>query len=418
MLLESRIEHLVEDLGRSADLPLRVRLWNGRTFDLSPRPLVTITLPKASAARYFLSPDFNSLGEAVVEGHVLVEGPVSEIITVGETLARHGASRPVPKFWRPRRSRSRRVDEAAISYHYDVSNDFYGLWLDRNMVYSCAYFRTGSEDIHRAQEQKLDHICRKLRLRPGEKLLDIGCGWGALVRWAAKHYGVDATGITLSRNQYDLAAEQIRADGLEGRCRVLLQHYRDLPGESAYDKIASVGMFEHVGLKNLPAYFGVIHRLLKPGGLVMNHGITAVDVDSAWVSMGVGEFIDRYVFPHGEIPHLSLAVREMSAQGLEVADVECLREHYALTLRHWAQRLERNSVAAKSLAGDRRYRIWLFYLAGCAHGFQHNWVTIYQILCGKPLESGKSPLPWTREYMYAPDSVAPAEPLTAAGVTS
>jgi len=417
MLLESRIQRMVEDLGRDTDLRLRVRLWNGRTFDLSPQPLVTITLPKASAARYFLSPDFNTLGEAVIEGHLEVEGPVSEIITVGETLARHGTSRPAPKFWRPRRSRSRKVDEAAISYHYDVSNDFYGLWLDRNMVYSCAYFRTGSEDIHRAQEQKLDYICRKLRLRPGEKLLDIGCGWGALVRWAAKHYGVDATGITLSRNQYDFAAEQIRADGLEGRCRVLLQHYRDHPGDDVYDKIASVGMFEHVGLKNLPAYFGVIHRLLKPGGLVMNHGITAVDVDNAWVSMGIGEFIDRYVFPHGELPHLSLAVREMSAQGLEVADVECLREHYALTLRHWAQRLEQNSVAAKSLAGDRRYRIWLFYLAGCAHGFQHNWVTIYQILCGKPLESGKSPLPWTREYMYVRDSRAPAEPMTAA-VTS
>jgi len=400
MLLESRIERLVEDIGRRGDLPLRVRLWNGRTLDLSPHPCVTITLPKASAARYFLSPNFRTLGEAVVEGHVEVEGPVSEIIRVGETLARHGPGRPVPRFWRPRRPRTKQVDEAAISYHYDVSNDFYRLWLDRQMVYSCAYFKTGQEDIHKAQEQKLDHICRKLGLRPGERLLDVGCGWGALIRWAAKHYGVDATGITLSRNQLDLAVERIRADGLEGRCRVMLQDYRDHPGEGVYDKIASVGMFEHVGLDNLPVYFGAIHRLLKPGGLVMNHGITAVDVENAWVGLGVGEFIDKYVFPHGELPHLSLAVREMSVQGLEVADVECLREHYALTLRHWARRLEQNGVVAKSLAGDRRYRIWLFYLAGCAHGFEHNWVTVYQVLCGKPLESGKSPLPWTREYMY------------------
>lgn len=401
MLVESRIQRLVEDLGRRRVLPLRVRLWNGRIFDLSPQPSVTITLPRASAARYFLAPDFNTLGEAVVEGHVEVEGPVSEIIRVGETLARHAQARPVPKFWRPHRAHSRKADEAAISYHYDVSNAFYSLWLDRNMVYSCAYFRTGREGINQAQEQKLDHICRKLRLRPGEKLLDIGCGWGALIRWAAKHYGADATGITLSRNQYELAAERIRQDGLENRCRVMLQDYRDHPGENVYDKIASVGMFEHVGLQNLPVYFGVIHRLLKPGGLVMNHGITAVDVDNRWVGLGVGEFIDKYVFPHGALPHLSLAVREMSAQGLEVADVECLREHYALTLRHWARRLEQNSVRAKSLAGDRRYRIWLFYLAGCAHGFQRNWVTIHQILCGKPLESGKSAMPWTRDYMYA-----------------
>jgi len=413
MLLESRIQRLVEDVGRHRNLRLRVRLWNGRTFDLSPDPRVTITLPKASAARYFLTPNFNTLGEAVVEGHLEVEGPVSEIISVGEALARYRPNKLVPKLWRPR-VHTKKLDEAAISYHYDVSNDFYALWLDRGMVYSCAYYKTGKEDIHRAQDQKLDHICRKLRLQPGDKFLDIGCGWGALIRWAAKHYGVDATGITLSRKQYDLALERIKADGLESRCRIMLEHYRDHPGEGAYDKIASVGMFEHVGLKNLPAYFGVIHRLLKPGGLVMNHGITAVDVDNACVGLGVGEFIEKYVFPHGELPHLSLAVREMSAQGLEVADVECLREHYALTLRHWARRLEQNSAVAKSLVGDRRYRIWLYYLAGCAHGFQHNWVTVYQVLCGKPLETGKSPLPWTRDYMYPRDADAVAEPVTAA----
>jgi cyclopropane-fatty-acyl-phospholipid synthase len=329
-----------------------------------------------------------------------VEGPVLEIIRVGEGLARAAQSTTVPRFWRPRRHHSKRLDAEAIAYHYDVSNEFYGLWLDQQMVYSCAYFRTGDEDIHTAQSQKLDHICRKLMLKPGERLLDIGCGWGALIRWAARHYGVDATGITLSRNQHELARERIRREGLEGSCRVLLQDYRDHPGEGVYDKIASVGMFEHVGIRNLPEYFGVIRRLLKDGGWVMNHGITAMDVDNAWVGLGAGEFIERYVFPHGELPHLSLVAREMSAQGFEVADVECLRRHYARTCQLWAERLEGNHLTAKALAGERRYRIWLLYLAGCAHAFEHNWVSVHQVLGAKPPAGGRSVQPWTREHMY------------------
>jgi cyclopropane-fatty-acyl-phospholipid synthase len=400
MLLETRVQRLVENIGKQGTVPLRVKLWNGHTVDLSPHPSVTITLPKASSARYFLKPDLKTLGEAVVEGHLEVEGPAREIIRVGESLAKIAPSTPVPRFWRPSLRSRKQVDAEAISYHYDVSNDFYALWLDRNMVYSCAYFRTGKEDIHTAQEQKLDHICSKLMLRPGEKFLDIGCGWGGLIRWAASHYGVDATGITLSRNQYELAMERIRAEGLEGRCRVLLQDYRDHPGEGVYDKIASVGMFEHVGLKNLPDYFGTIHRLLRDGGLAMNHGITAMNVDNEWVGLGAGEFIERYVFPHGELPHLSLAIREMSANGFDVADVECLRDHYALTLQHWTERLEHGHVQAKALVGDRRYRIWLLYLAGCGYGFEHHWISIYQVLGCKASNAGRSPLPWTREYMY------------------
>jgi len=409
MLLEHRIQGLLDKMGRSCNLPLRVRLWNGRSVELSPHPTVTLTIPNVSAARYFLKPGFDTLGEAVVEGHLQVEGPAEEIIRVGESLARNGTSTLVPRFWRPRRRHSRRLDADAVSYHYDVSNDFYRLWLDRQMVYSCAYFRTGDEDLHTAQEQKLDHICRKLMLRPGEKFLDIGCGWGGLILWAARHYGVDATGITLSRNQYDLATELIRAEGLEGRCRVLLQDYRDHPGEGGYDKIASVGMFEHVGLRHLPGYFATLHRLLKEGGLALNHGITAVDVNNSWVGLGAGEFIERFVFPHGELPHLSLVVREMSAQGLEVGDVECLRQHYARTCRLWSERLEGNQASAKALAGERRYRIWLLYLAGGAHAFEHNWVTVYQILAARPLATGRSAMPWTREYIYRGAADAPRE---------
>jgi cyclopropane-fatty-acyl-phospholipid synthase len=269
------------------------------------------------------------------------------------------------------------------------------------MVYSCAYFRDESDTLDRAQEQKLDHILDKLMLKPGERFLDVGCGWGALVLRAAKKYGARATGVTLSRNQFEHASKRIREEGLEDRCEVRLQDYRDIPGEGVYDKIASVGMFEHVGLKHLGAYFSKIHSLLAENGLVMNHGITASDPDSSWVGLGAGEFINRYVFPHGELPHVSLVLREMARAGLEVADVESLRRHYARTCLEWAKRLEANRERAIAAAGDKRYRIWQIYLAGCAHGFAHEWMNIYQLLARKE-GAASNPLPLTRDYMYRP----------------
>jgi cyclopropane-fatty-acyl-phospholipid synthase len=400
MLLESRIKKVIGKLRAKASLPVAIELWNGQRYDLSPSPTVTLRIPSAAALRYFTNPDLAKLGEAYVEGHVDVEGPMGEALRAAEGLSR--------QMGEPRKGRlplllnlhTRKVDAAAIRYHYDVSNDFYGLWLDRNMVYSCAYFKTGEETLDAAQEQKLDHICRKLRLKPGEKFLDIGCGWGALARWAAKHYGVDATGITLSHNQYALAGQRIEAEGLGGRCRVLLQDYRDVPGKAVYDKIASVGMFEHVGLKNLPRYFGKIHELLKDGGVVMNHGITSIDPDSRSVGLGAGEFIDKYVFPHGELPHVSMVLKEMGRAELEVVDVETLRLHYAKTLWHWSERLEANLDAAREHAGDRRLRIWRAYLAGCAHAFDHRWVSIHQVLAVKSDDPKSSPLPLTRAWIY------------------
>jgi cyclopropane-fatty-acyl-phospholipid synthase len=400
MLLESRIKKVIGKLRAKASLPVAIELWNGQRYDLSPSPTVTLRIPSAAALRYFTNPDLAKLGEAYVEGHVDVEGPMGEALRAAEGLSR--------QMGEPRKGRlplllnlhTRKVDAAAIRYHYDVSNDFYGLWLDRNMVYSCAYFKTGEETLDAAQEQKLDHICRKLRLKPGEKFLDIGCGWGALARWAAKHYGVDATGITLSHNQYALAGQRIEAEGLGGRCRVLLQDYRDVPGKVVYDKIASVGMFEHVGLKNLPRYFGKIHELLKDGGVVMNHGITSIDPDSRSVGLGAGEFIDKYVFPHGELPHVSMVLKEMGRAELEVVDVETLRLHYAKTLWHWSERLEANLDAAREHAGDRRLRIWRAYLAGCAHAFDHRWVSIHQVLAVKSDDPKSSPLPLTRAWIY------------------
>ena len=399
-MIESRVEKKLAELKQKAALPLTIELWNGRRFLLSDNPSVTLRVSDVAALRDLANPSLANLGEAYVEGRIDVEGPIDEALRTAAALSEHlGTSKDGkrPHFWNVH---NRTRDAKAIRYHYDVSNDFYALWLDRRMVYSCAYFKTGDESIDQAQEQKLDHICRKLRLSPGERFLDIGCGWGALVMHAAERYGVQATGITLSENQHALANERIRAAGLQDRCQVLLQDYRDLPGEGVFDKIASVGMFEHVGLKNLPTYFGAIHRWLAPGGIAMNHGLTSIDPESRSVGLGAGEFIEKYVFPHGELPHLSLVVKEMGAAGLEVMDAETLRLHYAKTLSHWSQRLEANLDAARAHCGDKRLRIWRVYLAGCAHAFERNWVTIQQVLAVKPENPARNPLPWTRDYIY------------------
>jgi len=398
--IEARIEKMVGELRARASVPLTIELWNGMRYALDDHPTVTLRIPRAESLRFFVKPDLAKLGEAFVEGHLDVDGPIDEALRAAESLARLWGDAKKGRLPLLRGFHTRKRDAEAIRYHYDVSNEFYALWLDRGMVYSCAYFKTGDEDIETAQEQKLDHICRKLRLTAGEKFLDIGCGWGALVIWAAKHYGVEATGITLSENQYQLANERIKAAGLEGRCRVLLQDYRDVPGEGVFDKIASVGMFEHVGLRNLPTYFGAIHRLLKDGGVVLNHGITSVDPESRWVGLGGGEFVNKYVFPHGELPHISLALREMAASELEVMDLETLRLHYAQTLWRWSQRLEANLDAARAHAGEKRMRIWRAYLAGCARAFEQRWVSIHQVLATKTSDPRARALPWTRDWIY------------------
>jgi cyclopropane-fatty-acyl-phospholipid synthase len=401
MLLESRIEKMVGEFRAGASLPAAIELWNGKRYPLGEHPTVTLRVPSAASLRYFVNADLAKLAEAYIEGHLEVDGPIAEAMRVAEGLATHwGPARKgrLPSFFRNVHSKKRDAD--AIRYHYDVSNDFYALWLDRRMVYSCAYYRDGSEDIETAQVQKLDHICRKLRLKPGERFLDIGCGWGALVMHAAERYGAKALGITLSQNQHALANERIRAAGLQERCEVRMQDYRDVPGEGQFDKIASIGMFEHVGLKNLPVYFGAIRRLLADGGIALNHGLTSVDPDSRAVGMGGGEFIEKYVFPHGQLPHLSLVIREMGAAGLEVMDCETLRLHYAKTLRQWSDRLEAQLDKAKAHAGEKRLRIWRTYLAGCAHAFERGWVSIQQVLAVKSEDPCNNPLPWSREWIY------------------
>ncbi len=401
-VVESRLGRLAERIRATDPVPLRIRLWTGRSYELGPDPVVTLSVPTPAALGYLRAPDLMKLGEAYVEGHIDLEGPVGEIFRVGERFAAAaGGAEHASRLVRATHTRKR--DQKAIEYHYDVSNDFYRLILDRNMVYSCAYYRAEDDTLDAAQEQKLDHILTKLRLRSGERLLDIGCGWGALVFRAVEKFGAHAVGITLSRNQFEYVRDQIRARGLEGRCEVRLQDYRDVPELGGYDKVSSVGMFEHVGLKNLALYFGRIRHLLKDGGLALNHGITSIDPDSRAVGRGASDFIERYVFPHGELPHVGLVLREMSAAGLEVADVESLRRHYAKTCGEWTRRLEANAGRARAIAGEKRFRIWSVYLAGCAYAFAHNWINIYQVLACKQGGPGMNPLPLTREFMYRAD---------------
>src|ERR1700742_304544 len=295
------------------------------------------------------------------------------------------------------KAHSKLENREAIHFHYDVSNEFYALWLDRAMVYSCAYFESPEVGLDAAQQAKLEHICRKLSLRPGEKFLDIGCGWGALVIHAARNYGVRAHGVTLSAQQLKIAQERIDEAGLSDRVTVELLDYRDLPGESQYDKIASVGMFEHVGLKNLPVYFATVHRLLKPRGLFLNHGITH-DCEG-WESTISTQFINRYVFPDGQLDTISNVQRVMEHEKFEIFDVEGLRPHYAMTLRHWVARLEANRALALQHVNEATYRVWRLYMAACALQFESGEIGIYQVLASKR-DGGVPDLPLTRRHLY------------------
>jgi cyclopropane-fatty-acyl-phospholipid synthase len=292
---------------------------------------------------------------------------------------------------------TRKADREAIQYHYDVSNAFYAEWLDPDMVYSCAYFERGDEDLATAQRQKIDHILRKIQLQPGQTLLDIGCGWGALVIRAAQAWGARCVGITLSEAQYELARERVAAAGLADRVEIRLQDYRDVTG--TFDRITSVGMFEHVGLQHLSDYFRIIRERLAPDGWCLNHGITTTDAHDGETPHGGGRFIDRYVFPHGELPHIGTVLRTMQEGGLEPFDIESLRRHYALTLTHWSRRFEARREHLRTLVPERTWRIWRVYLAGCAWAFEHDQVSIFQVLC-RPAGGSAQALPWSRRWIY------------------
>ncbi len=400
MFWEKKLAQWVNDVRAKANVPARLVLWNGDQLDFGTfaAPQVTLKVNTAAALPLLLEPSLDNLGEAYVKGKIDIEGKLSDIINVSYSLARSTMT-SAGKLARVRRyfTHTKSSDKKAIQYHYDVSNDFYRLWLDENMVYSCAYFERGDEDLATAQVKKIDHILTKIQLEPGQRLLDIGCGWGALVLRAAGKFGARCVGVTLSQNQFDLATERVRAAGLQDQIEIRLQDYRDVQGQ--FDRITSVGMFEHVGRKNLPLYFARISELLADNGVVLNHGITSTDAESGETALGGGEFIDRYVFPDGELPHISLALEAAQRGGLEAVDVESLRRHYARTLDIWTENFEATAEAARKLVDDEIFRIWRVYLAGCAFAFEHDDVSIYQIVCRKAGRSATT-LPWSRRYMY------------------
>ncbi len=396
------MKNLIGNKLKGLKLPVRVVFWDGEAVDGGVDVKVQLTVKSLRAALLLLRPTLGKIAKAYVEGALDIVGDVQDILRCGEDLVARDSSTyqrrlSLLKWWK----HTRPADRRSIQHHYDVGNDFYSLWLDQNRVYSCGYFAKDGDSLDVAQEKKLDHICRKLNLEAGEKFLDIGCGWGGLVIWAAKNYGVHATGITLSEEQLAFSRNRIKQLGLQGKIEVRLMDYRDLPSDTQYDKIASVGMFEHVGRLNLPQYFSKIYSLLKPGGVVMNHGITTNSLDDHALGSDIGRFVDEYVFPGGELVHLSTVVGEMASQGIEVWDAESLRPHYAKTLWEWVKRLEGASDQARELVGEKRFRIWKIYMAGSAHAFDRGWISIFQILGVKPFESGAITYPMTREHVYA-----------------
>src|SRR5208337_5487263 len=300
----------------------------------------------------------------------------------------------------PHNAKRQEANRENIHYHYDLSNAFYALFLDPEMVYSCAYFRDWGNDLATAQHDKLDMICRKLRLKPADRLLDIGCGWGPLVCHAAQHFGVNAVGVTLAEEQFVYAKEKVSRLGLEDKVTIELRDYAQMEG--GFDKIASIGMFEHVGVANHRAYFQTINRLLKPGGYYLHHSIALRS--AAWERLQIKKaqmstVISRYIFPGGELDHLGMSIANLERYGFEVHDVEGWREHYAHTTRLWHDRLSANRAAAEREVGAVKTRLWLAYLAGVSSGFTLNSVGVFQTLASKRA-LGPSGLPPSREQLY------------------
>jgi cyclopropane-fatty-acyl-phospholipid synthase len=391
-----------------------VRLWNDDLAVGTDNAPCTLILNQPQPLRdLVLHGDLLQLAEAHLTGEVEVEGNLESLfglldyfqerklslserlhlVRLAWTLPRErGGRHGVVTGGGVRRDRNTRE---TISHHYDVSNDFYRLWLDPEMVYSCAYFSNPEQSVAEAQRDKLDYICRKLRLAPGQRLLDIGCGWGALALWAVRHYGVEAYGITLSEQQYRYACDRAEKEGLAEKVRFELRDYRDLDQNMQYDRIVSVGMFEHIGVASFPGYFGIIERLLAPGGVFLNHGITN---DSGWQPSDMHNFINKYIFPDGELTRISTVITAMEDAGFEILDAESLRPHYALTLRRWVQALEARREEAVRLVGEKTYRLWRLYMSGCAYYFDQGNTGIYQVLAGKLHQPW--PVPLRRSDLY------------------
>ncbi|MES2959590.1 MAG: class I SAM-dependent methyltransferase [Pseudomonadota bacterium] len=401
---------------------LAVVLPGGQRLGSTEAP-VQLELADWAPLTHVASGRIGGLAQDWVEGRVELRGSMRDVAAAaaglvdGDPTAPYAVPGPAsPLAWwrgllRHSRSLARHTldaDARQVQFHYDVSDEFYALWLDAQRVYSCAYWRADVDTLAQAQSAKLDHICRKLQLREGERFLDVGAGWGALLLWAAEHYGVRATGITLSKNQHAHVQHLIEERGLVGRVRIELVDYRDLAESEPFDKIASIGMFEHVGRALLPAYFAKLLRLLVPGGLLMNHGITAGGTRNTQLGAGIGEFIERYIFPGGELLHLSHVLGTMAEAGWEAVDIENLRPHYARTLWAWSDALEARLPEARALTTERVIRAYRLYLAGSAMAFERGWMSLHQVLAARPsgdiatgaMPGAQSVYPFTRDHMY------------------
>ncbi|MFE9422424.1 class I SAM-dependent methyltransferase [Kitasatospora sp. NPDC006697] len=410
-------------------LPFRLQAWDGSVAGAPGAPVLVLRNRRAlrrllwapgelGLARAYVSGDLElgpgeDLYQVLAEVAHFAERPEIRDLHLGAAdlagpagrrvvgvLARVGAlgPRPVPPPEEARqqgRLHSRGRDRAAISHHYDVGNEFYRLVLGPSMVYSCAYWTPQGKSLEDAQAAKLDLICRKLGLRPGMRLLDVGCGWGSLVLHAAEHYGVHAVGVSISAEQVALARERVEAAGLADRVEIRLQDYREIP-DGPYDAISSVGMAEHVGSAQYRVYAAGLHGLLAPGGRLLNHQISRRP-DLPGVPHSTSPFIDRYVFPDGELSPIGSTVASLEEAGFEVRDVEALREHYALTLREWVANLEAHWPQAVRLAGRGRARVWRLYMAASALAFEENRIGINQVLAVRTTSRGESRLPATRE---------------------
>lgn len=400
-----------------------IRLWDGTEIPATERREFTLLVNHPGALRTAFKPpvDLNA-GRAFAAGLLDIDGDIEAAVdALLHVLERPGGgamvqlmvllrrlpAAPLPAL-REAHLRGKRHslerDRAAIGFHYDQPVAFYQTFLDSTMVYSCAYFDEGIENIDDAQRAKIDHSLRKLRLRAGERLLDIGCGWGALVVRAAKEFGAYVLGVTLSERQEEEARRRIKAERLEDRARVERWDYRQLPA-TTFDKIVSIGMVEHVGRDHLSEYFSTAHRLLKAGGLFLNHGIA--HQNPALKDGKASGFMGRFIFPDGELVSISDALHFAERAGFEVRDVENLREHYAKTLRAWVQNLEQNRERAIAQAGEQSYNAWRLYMAGSAQGFRSGRMGLYQSLLAKPLPDGSVVIPETRRDLYAPTSGAP-----------
>jgi len=410
-MLERKLEGLVPAL--AIVMPDGARLGPERTA-------VTIRLKELGALAHIAAGEVGKVAQDYVEDRLDFDGRVRDLMAIATQMIASDPTQDMGggatlNWWREirlnARSRARhqlQTDAQQVQFHYDVSDAFYQLWLDPLRLYSCAYFRKPSMTLAQAQQAKLDHICRKLMLRRGERFLDIGAGWGGLLLWAVEHYGVRGHGITLSRNQHEHVNALIEARGLAGRVTMELCDYRELPEGEPYDKIASVGMFEHVGRAQLPEYFAKINRLLAPGGLLMNHGITAAGTRNHQLGAGMGDFIERYIFPGGELVHVSKVTEAMSEAQFEPLDLENLRPHYARTLWAWSDALEAQLAEAREMTSERVVRAYRVYLAGSAMGFEQGWMSLFQMLAAKPsgrvtdgpMRGAQSQYPFNRGFLY------------------